>query len=192
MRNLIFVAVVFSLGGTLRCLDGQYVHPPAPPEAADFPQPPNDGHNSFHGPAIRPISVACWHAEPETPNNFQGGKHGFQHASAFVATNDMMSSQIHADTSFHQMAIGSFSAGGSISKLTPKDVPPGIFVSFKGHPILKVTSIEFPAQGRDNPPLFGPLKPGVNVAIDFMHEPRMGECYIYVAVWVAVKRITGY
>ena len=114
-----------------------------------------------------------------------GGEHGTQHVTSFIPTSDLAPAG-QVDTSFHQTNLRSFSGGGQNSDLKASDVPAGIFVSLKGHPILKVTALQYPVQDHD-PPLFGPQKTGVKLAVDFRHEPGNGECYLYVAVWIAVK-----
>lgn len=181
----VVLALVWGTGG-LHPAIAQYVHPPPPPQAADFEQPPNDNHTHWRGPVIRAVTVKCWTAEPSEPAKLFGGEHGTQQAKTFVPTSDLTPSATQVDTSFHQTTFRSFSGGGKMSDLKPKDLPPGIFVSVKGHPILKVTAVQYPIQDHD-PPLFGPQKTGVKVAFDFIHEPGNGECYLYVAVWVAVK-----
>jgi hypothetical protein len=178
--------LVFWMVASLNPAIAQYVHPAPPLQASDFPQPPNN--NQFHwlGPAIRPVDVKCWSAQPAEPSKFLGGVHGIQQVNSFVPTSDLTLPRAQLDTSFRQTTLASFSGGGKFSDLKPEDLPPGIFVSFKGHPILKVTSVQYPIQDHD-PPLIGPVKTGVKVTADFMHEPRMGECYLYEAIWVAVK-----
>lgn len=184
--RIIRVLIALGIAGGLHPLNAQYVHPPPPPQAADFEQPPNDNHTRWRGPAIRAVNVKCWTAEPSEPAKLFGGEHGTQQVTAFVPTSDLTPSAAQVDTSFHQATFRSFSGGGKMSDLKPKDLPPGIFVSVKGHPILKVTGVQYPIQDHD-PALFGPQKIGVRVAFDFIHEPGNGECYLYVAVWTAVK-----
>jgi hypothetical protein len=172
--------------GSLHSQDARYVNPPPPPQASDFPQPPNDAQFHWRGPVIRAVNVKCWYAEPSAPDKFLGGEHGTQQVTAFIATSDLTQPPAKIDTSFHQTTLVSFSGGGKTSDLKAKDLPPGIFVSFKGHPILKVTGVQFPTQGHDLFPT-GPTKTGVKITAEFMHNPGMGECYFYVAVWTAVK-----
>jgi hypothetical protein len=185
--TLIGLLTVLGFAATLHSQGPQYLHPPPQPQASDFPQPPSDGPTHWSGPVIRAANVKCWSAEPSAPSKFLGGEHGTQQITAFVGTSDPTSPPIQLDTSFHQTTLDSFSGGGKISDLKAQDLPPGIFVSLKGHPVIKVTSVHYPIQDHDYIPVFGPLKTGVRVTIDFMHDPGMGECYLYVAVWTAVK-----
>lgn len=164
---------------------GTYVHPPPPPQADDFPQPPGDAKLHWRGPVIRQVNVKCWTAEPSTPPKFFGGEHGTQHVTSFIPTSELAPPG-QVDMSFHQTNLRSFSGGGQISDFKAGDVPAGIFVSLKGHPILKVTAVQYSVQDHD-PPVFGPKKDGVKLGVDFTHEPGNGECYLYVAVWIPVK-----
>lgn len=181
----IVVASVLSFGLKTIQVWGQYVHPPGPPSESDFPQPPSDEHVHWRGPVIRQISVQCWSAEPSNPSQFTGGVHGVQKVTNFVRTGDPADTA-HVDTTFRQKTTTSFSGGGAKSNLKADDIPAGIFISFKGHPIFKIMQIEYPTSGQD-PPLVGPSGTGVKVSAEFEHEPRMGECYFYVAVWTAIK-----
>jgi hypothetical protein len=156
-----------------------YVHPPAPPQSSQFEQPPSGHH--FEGPAIRQVSVQCWYAEPKAPDKCIGGVHGFQKVTRTITTEK----PDRLDVSFHQKSIASFSGGGAKSDLKVDDIPPGIFVSFIGHPIYRVTKIEYPSS--EPPSLAGPGEDGVKVSADFNHEPSNGECYFYAAVWTAEK-----
>jgi hypothetical protein len=181
---IIFVMVVLS-GLSAVQVQAQYVHPPGSLSESDFPQPPSDEHVHWRGPVIRGLNVQCWSAEPSTPSQFSGGVHGVQKVTTFVRTGDF-GDVAHVDTKPRQKTVTSFSGGGARSDLKAEDIPSGIFISFKGHPIFKVTQIEYPISGQD-PPLVGASGSGVKVSAEFQHEPRMGECYFYVAVWTAVK-----
>ena len=59
--------LVFWMAGSLHSQNAQYVHPPPPPQAADFPQPPNDAQFHWRGPVIGAVNVKCWYAEPSAP-----------------------------------------------------------------------------------------------------------------------------
>lgn len=170
---------------TLFAQECHYVHPPAPPQASDFPQPPSDGHTRFSGPVIRQVNVQCWYAEPSEPSKCIGGAHGFQKVPAFLPTGEISDPAL-VDTAFRQKAPLPFSGGGATSDLKPDDLPAGVFVSFKGHPIFKVNQVQYPTQSQE-PPLDRQSKTGVTVAVEFQHEPSSGECYLYVAAWMAVK-----
>ena len=185
--RILAISVALLLLSGLRTLQvqAQYVHPPGPPSVSDFPQPPSDDHMHWRGPVIRQIGVQCWSAEPSTPSQFSGGVHGVQTIRTFVRTGDSADAA-HVDTTYRQKIVTSFSGGGAKSDLKADDIPPGIFISFKGHPIFKITQIQYPTSGKD-PPLVGPSGTGVKVSAEFQHEPRMGECYFYVAVWTALK-----
>jgi hypothetical protein len=103
--------------------------------------------------------------------------------TAFVATSG---DPAQIDTKFRQQTLATFSGGGWNSVMKPEDLPPGIFVSFKGHPAFRIIHVQFPIQGRE-PPLSNRIKTGVRVVAEFEHEPSNGECYFYLAVWTAVK-----
>jgi len=182
------VTVLFLIPEILSSQDVcNYVHPPEPPKASDFIQPPADGKLKFVGPMIRQVQVACWHAEPNDSTKCIGGVHGFQRVQSFLPTDVMVRSE-SVNTDYRQGSTSWFSAGGAKSEIKSEDLPPGIFFSFKGHPIFKVVKVQFPTKAHDSPFAFsGELKTGASVEIDFSHEPSNGECYLYVAVWVAVK-----
>src|SRR5258708_32753282 len=164
-----------------------YVHPPAPPEASQFSQPPNDTRVKFVGPVIRQLNVACWYAEPGAPEKCIGGVHGFQRVQSFLPTDGIVKPEA-IDTSFRQKSPLPFSAGGGTAEINNEDLPPGLFISLKGHPVFKVTKVEFPLKAHDPPLAFnGPPVTGASVELEFSHEPSNGECYLYIAVWVAVK-----
>jgi len=186
-RVVTCAAVMFFMPGVPGAQECHYVHPPEPPKASAFPQPPSDGKIKFVGPIIRQVSVTCWYAEPDAPTKCVGGVHGFQRVQVFLPT-DAAAKPEAIDTSFHQQSPLPFSAGGATSEMKSDDLPGGIFVSFKGHPIFKVVKVQFPSKGLDPPFTFnGPSKTGALVDIDFSHEPTNGECYLYAAVWIAVK-----
>ena len=169
---------------SLRAQECNYVHPPAQPQASDFPQPPNAPDTHFRGPIIRPINAQCWYAEPSTPAKCIGGIHGVQKVTALVPIDDI--DLAHLDTNFRQKTLASFSGGGKTSALKADELPAGFFVSFKGHPVYSVTKVQYPVKGMV-PPHWNQRQTGVNIELDFEHEPTNGECYFYVALWVAVK-----
>jgi hypothetical protein len=179
--------ITFCISGVFSAQECHYVHPPlSPPDESAFPQPPSSDKIKFVGPIIRQVGVTCWYAEPDAPAKCVGGVHGFQKIVSFVPTEPTVRSA-SVDTSFRQKSLSSFSAGGATSELKSEDIPPGIFVSFKGHPVFKVTKVQFPAKSVELVRLQEGLTTGVSVELDFSHEPSNGECYLYVAVWVAVK-----
>jgi hypothetical protein len=93
-----------------------------------------------------------------------------------------------ADTTFHQRAPLPFSAGGVTSEIKASELPPGMFISFKGHPVFKAVKIQYPVRSHDPPlDLNDELKTGASVEVAFSHEPTNGECYLYVAIRIAVK-----
>jgi hypothetical protein len=177
---LIFCAILYLFAPEdLSSQDCRFIHPPPAPEASDFlDQPPTDTQTHFAGPVIQMINVRCWSAEPAQPSRCVGGVHGDQKVTVFVPTSDSVD-PTRIDQSFRQKVMHSFSRGGRANDLKASDLPPGIFVSFKGHPIYKVRKIQYTMRGR---------KAGVNVTVEFVHEPSGGECYFYVAVWTAVKQ----
>jgi hypothetical protein len=176
-------AFVFT-SGILLPQECHFVHPPPVPQPEEFPQPPKDGGTHFRGPVIRAFNVRCWTAEPSEPSKCIGGVEGFQKVTAFAPTSDSKDTK-EADTSFHQQTLSSFSAGGATSDLKPANIPPGIFVSLKGHPIFKVRRVQYPIEMKEN--FVSPRATGVKVEADFEHTKTSGECYFYVAVWVAEK-----
>jgi hypothetical protein len=186
-----------NIGGILVCVVGllwpigalhsqvpQFVHPPQPPAASDFAQPPENAKTHWRGPAIGGFNVRCWSAEPSEPTQFVGGVHGIQNVTAFVSTSELMDSG-GLDTSFRQTTLASFSGGGMASEVNPRDLPAGFFMSFKGHPAFKVKEVKYPASSLELPRMTPST--GVMVVVDFLHEPRMGECGLYMAIWSAVK-----
>jgi hypothetical protein len=184
MRVIILYAVmVLSVSLAIHSQECHYVHPPPPPEASDFPQPPSGAHVHFLGPVIRPFQVRCWYSEPSTPSKCVGGIHGTQKVTAFVPVN---ADKSHIDRTFRQTIISSFSAGGKTSDFRAENMPPGIFISFKGHPIFAVSDVKYPAENQESR-ISGQRESGVTVQVDFEHEPTNGECYLYLAVWVSVQ-----
>jgi hypothetical protein len=161
-----------------------FVHPPPAPKPEEFPQPPKVDGTHFRGPVIRSFNVQCWTAEPSDPSKCIGGVDGLQKVSVFVPTS-YSPNTTQADPAFHQENVSSFSGGGLHSGLLPGDIPPGIFVSFNGHPMFKATRIQFPIEMTDG--IGGARGTGVKVEADFEHTKTSGECYFYVAVWVAEK-----
>jgi hypothetical protein len=161
----------------------QYVHPPAPPTAQDFDQPPAKTQARMRGPQVTRANVRCWGAEPEAPTKFFGGVHDFQNVSVFVPLEPLLAGA-EIDTTFRQDRVRSLDRGGADSPLTVSEVPPGLFVSIRGHPVFKVIGFKFPSQSASP----APGRKGVTINIAFRHEPNMGECYLDVAVWVAVKQ----
>jgi hypothetical protein len=71
--------------------------------------------------------------------------------------------------------------------MTSEDIPRGVYVSLRGHPIYRVTKISYPASHPLGPPSMGAKGSGVLVEAEFIHQPRMGECYFFAAVWLVLK-----
>jgi hypothetical protein len=142
----------------------------------------------WHGPEIRQVPVRCWYAEPSSPSKPIGGVDGIQKVDAFVPIFELQQNFL-MDQTFRQTDTSSFSGGGKNLEFKPDAMPRGLFVSVHGHPIYRVTAVKFPSDG----PLYGiplPLGPhgnGVTVSIEFEQAPQQGECYLYVAVWLAGK-----
>jgi hypothetical protein len=179
---VVAVATVFDIN--IHSQECHFVHPLPPPAASDFPSRPTDSQKRFVGPVIRAFQVQCWSAEPSAPQKCIGGTHGTQKVSILVPINELVDPK-HIDTSFRQQVLTSFSTGGWSPVLKSEDLPPGLFVSFKGHPIFKITEVRYPAEESD--PVSGTRKIGVRISAEFVHEPSMGECYFYAALWAAVK-----
>ena len=152
--------------------DCHFVRPPPAPQAEDFPQPPKKANIRFRGPVIRAFKVQCWTAEPSEPSKCTGGVKGFQKVTIFVPTKNGPTDTREADTRFQQQELSSFSAGGATSILKSADIPPGIFVSFKGHPIFKVTRVQYPTKTSED--FASSLATGVKVEADFEHEATSG------------------
>lgn len=158
-----------------------YVHPPPPPQAKDFAQPPRDSSRQWSEPEIRSFNTQCWSAEPNAPNGPVGGAHGLQKVFAFVPVS---TKEQRVDRTFHQTNLGSFSGGGLSSSLTAEELPSGIFISFVGHPIYRITKVQYPSRNPLIPSPFGTL---VTITADFQHEPQQAECFFYVAVWTSER-----
>jgi hypothetical protein len=183
VRHVVLLIAIVVIPSGLASQSCHYVHPPAPPQAKDFAQPPTDSKSKFVGPIIQQVNVACWHAEPDDPDKCVGGPHGPQKLTVFVPTQTQFK-DVPINFSFHQDSLAFFSGGGAKSELKADELPSGVFVSFKGHPIYKIVKIEFPAKSADGP---APIASGVSIQLEFSHEPTNGECYFYVAVWVATN-----
>jgi hypothetical protein len=158
-----------------------FVHPPSAPGPSDFAQPPTLAQVHWLGPSIKQINVRCWHAEPSAPDKPVGGTSETQGIVAFIP----VQGDRNLDTSFRQTDLGTFSGGGWSSSMKPDDMPVGIFISFKGHPVFRVNKIEYPFLAHELGEIFGPTGIGVRVSAEFLHTPTMGECYFYAAAWVA-------
>ena|ERR1700678_884178 len=186
MRIMIPILVTLCLASLAGSQSPTFVHPPKPLQPTDFYQPPNDGRTHFVGPIIRPLDVKCWYAEPSAPTKPIGGVHGFQEVVVYLPTDDLTDAA-HIDNSFRQSPLH-FAGGGATSDIKPEDLPPGIFLSFKGHPIYKVLEVKYPSQPEvRGTPSAAKSKIGVTVRINCEHEPTNGECYFYLAAWTAVK-----
>jgi hypothetical protein len=85
------------------------------------------------------------------------------------------------DTGFRQETVRSFSGGGAELTLKASDVPPGLFVSIRAHPVFRITRLEYPSMNT------AANKRGLTVGADFRHEPSMGECYFDIAIWAVAK-----
>lgn len=162
-----------------------FVHPAGQPPATSFDQPPPAAAGfAWKGPRIGGVYTHCWHAEPNAPTVPIGGENDWQKVSGFVRIDLDPGTEI--ETSFKQNTFGHLAGGGAKTELTPADLPAGIFVSVKAHPVFKVTRVHYPVT-EAYPPLVGPKVRGLRLDADFMHLPSMGECYFYFAVWEAEK-----
>lgn len=161
----------------------QHVHPPAFFQPTAFEQPPSVTGIRWVGPAIKQIYVQCWSVNPLSPNVPVGGTKEVQKVLTFVPTPPI---EKEVEISYRQENVGSFSSGGMTSKLNAEELPRGIFISFKGHPVFRIVRIEYP---KTNPIPYPAAagRIGATVTAEFLHTPTMGECYFYSAIWVAQK-----
>jgi hypothetical protein len=157
-----------------------FVHPSGPPSSDSFQRPPAVAGILWNGPHIGQANSRCWSAEPTAPTIPIGGSDDWQKLVGFVAIEGDPVAQI--DNSFRQSDVHALAGGGATSELTPTDLPPGIFVSVKAHPVFKVTRIRYLEKG---PALSSKGDRGVAVEADFLASRSMGECYFYFAVWEA-------
>jgi hypothetical protein len=158
------------------------VHPQTAPDASKFVQPPILPSRKWRDPVIRGAGVQCWTVSPSEPATPVGGVHGAQHITVFVPLR-RIGEPWQVDSTFQQTEVPSLAGGGALPVLTAADIPKGLFISVKAHPIFRVTKVKYPVT---SPPLTEPGKSGVLLSADFSAEPEMGECYFFVAVWVAV------
>jgi hypothetical protein len=165
-------------------VEAQVAHPPPPPDAKQFDQPPTSNTLVWVGPRIISFPVQCWRLEPSAPKKPVGGVHGWQRKSAFVSFSATESQG--RDIRFRQqLPLRSFAGGGASHSLTERDLPEGFFVAFRGHPVWRVTSVKYPSprpRFMENSRTEGPA---MRIDIEFRHEPTAGECYMYGAVWMA-------
>lgn len=169
--------------GKAACAQG-FVHPPQSMTEADFPQPPDAIQSRVTGPTISSINAQCWHVEPSDPEKFVGGTMDTQNITGFIPMAFPDGSE--RDTTFQQNDFRNFAGGGSTAVLKQSDIPPGIFLSFRAHPIYRITKLEFPV--RQSVPIFPNFgRVGVRIFAEFKHLPRMGECYFYAAAWLVAK-----
>ena len=160
----------------------QYVHPTGPPPTDSFQRPSADDVRRWAGPYIHQVNVRCWYAQPTAPEKPIGGAKGIQKVSQFFP----LQSGTEIDTSYQQTKLLTFSGGGMSLGMEPREMPRGVFVSFRGHPVWSVTKIEYPTRGISfSTP--GKTAAGIKISLDFIHEPTMGECGLYAAVWLAQK-----
>jgi hypothetical protein len=161
-----------------------YVHPPSGIGPSDFSQPPTNAQSRWRGPTIRQFNVRCWSAEPWAPDKPVGGTSETQAVTVFLPIEEIDGP--HLDTTFRQTNLDDFAGGGFKSELRAEDIPAGIFVAFKGHPVFRINKVEYPVSNHDPAP-FGPIRTGALVSAEFLHLPTMGECYFYAAIWSAEK-----
>ena len=74
-------------------------------------------------PGLAAFNVSCWRAEPNAPTRPIGGSNETQKVVAFVPPRSD-----RTDTSFHQSDIRTFSGGGFVSELKPKDNPANLIL----------------------------------------------------------------
>ena len=162
---------------------GDFVHPGEQPPDIKFEQPPVGW--TWVGPSIRQVHTLCWHAEPSNPTKPIGGSNDWQQAMGFAPI--QLPANARIDSSYRQGELSRLAGGGSTTALKPEEMPAGVFVSAIGHPIFKVTQVQYPAK---NPIGFLTGVSGIEgglVFADFMHLPNMGACHFYIAVWLATK-----
>lgn len=186
LSGTIFVLALATASAAGVVADAQdFVHAPTSLSASDFESPPDEVMDRSVGPAIAAARNAkCWHAEPQDPDTFIGGSAELQKVEIFLPFS--VSEGRDLDTNFHQSTTQTLAGGGSQTSLKPEDIPAGISVSVNGHPIYAVTSISYPVT--DPLALFtGRREKGVLLEVEFMHQPRMGECYLFAAAWLVMK-----
>lgn len=176
------VSAVFLLASPVVAQDYWNLAHQLPPQSEDFQPPPNDLIGKWQGPFINQVGDAsCWRVEPNAPEMPVGGEHGTQSVVGFVRLPP--SALAGHDKRFQQSQLDGFAGGGWMSNLRPEDIPAGFFLEVKAHPVFKITKVEF---HRSIPPIFaGPV---LAVYADFLHEPPMGQCYFYLAAWIAQKQ----
>ena len=148
-------------------------------EEHEFGQPPEGAADAWWGPSISATTAKCRHVEPDDPQTPVGGIHGEQ----FVTSVIRLPREIveRRDKNFEQGMLQWLSRGGRKSDLEPGDLPTGVFLAARGHPIFKVNAVEL-----DTANILAGGGPALVVTAEFVHEPRMGECYFYLAAWVAL------
>lgn len=173
-----FLGAQLSAGGASAQDYSILAHPQPPPQAEDFRQPPSEAGIDWVGPFVNQVGDAtCWRVEPFAPSVPVGGQHGIQHVVGFVhLPHELLGER---DTGFSQTDMQGLAGGGQQSDLKPGAIPSGFFLTARSHPIFRVTKVELVAKT--------PFFPGPVLAVfaDFWHEPTMGECYFYLAGWIA-------
>jgi hypothetical protein len=158
-----------------------YIHPSSV-TAADF-APPEDPGFVWEGPVIRPFNgITCWHAEPNAPTVPVGGLDDWQKIIGFIPIGN-----VKANAGYHQKDFRTFAGGGAQREFKAEDMPPGLFLEFKAHPVWKIVSVAYPAKD----PLAilgGSKKVGVLVTAEFLAGKTMGECEFAAAAWIATSK----
>lgn len=154
-------------------------HPRPVPEEQEFRQPPEGEAGAWWGPSISATTAKCWRVEPDDPQTPVGGIHGEQIVTGVIRLPREMVER--RDKNFQQGALQGLSGGGWESDLEPGDLPAGVFLAARGHPIFKVNGVDL-----DSSNILAGGGPALVVTAEFVHEPRMGECYFYLAAWVAL------
>lgn len=170
------VCVLFAIWFMAAEARAQYIHSRSPPTASDFPHPPTGTGLNWRGPSIKQLPARCWYAEPRAPNVPIGGTSEVQALSSFhpIVTNSART--------VRQTDLSALAGGGWQTPLKSDDLPSGVYVAVRAHPVFRVTKIEHPARGIDFSE--GRNRTGVQITAEFLHTPTMGECYFYAAVWV--------
>jgi hypothetical protein len=176
---MLFSRYIFaSLMASIVSVQAQNIHSNEPPDPNSFDPPPKNDNIRWLGPFIQQAGVRCWHLEPDDPTKPVGGTNELQSVIIEVPLEISGSGANYKQSNFLT------SGGGMQAVLSAAELPEGLHISIKAHPVYRLTKVEYPVQVRF-PPIFGPARTGVRVLADFLHGPTMGECYFAVAVWAA-------